>query len=172
MSSSRMIWPLGLLTISFTSAAYGDVPMVRFGPKQPMVAPVEIVDGKIDHADPHVVAKIVIPESLLPDLQESSYPPPRNSNEPSDAGMVLFGFGLAAFAIVLMFTANKQTRNWKMGVICVSSCAVLVGLMLVMNFLFPSKVLPPSGELKAQPRIIVEIQQGGHEVTLVLSKGK
>ena len=68
MSLPRMVWSLGLL-ISLTNAAYGDIaPQRRPLPKPPMVAPVKIVEGKVDDLAPNVVARIVIPSSLLPDL--------------------------------------------------------------------------------------------------------
>lgn len=72
MSLSRTILSLGLL-ISSTNTAFGDI-SGRFvsTPTPPMVAPVKIVEGKVDDIDPNAVAKIIIPSSLLPDLKQSA----------------------------------------------------------------------------------------------------
>ena len=86
MSVPQMVWSLGLL-ISLTNATYGDIAGRSPLPKPPVVAPVKIVEGKVDGLSPNVVAKIVIPSSLLPDLEGSSTGT-RVSNDSPPAGKI------------------------------------------------------------------------------------
>lgn len=167
MSLPRMVWSLGLL-VSLTNAAYGDIaPQRRPLPKPPMVAPVKIVEGKVDNHNPNVVARIVIPSSLLPDLQEPSYGSPGSTGSAA-AGTIIAGLALSAAAISLMFV-NKTNPHWKKGVIGITGCVLLVGLALLANFFFPSEFhSPPAAQSKPQPQIVIEVQKDGHEVLLVL----
>lgn len=171
MSLPRTLWSLGLLMISLTNAAYGDITPIRQGPKQPMVAPVKIVEGKVDDLAPNVVARIVIPSSLLPDLQEPSYGA-RVSDESPLAGMtVVAGLALSACAISLMF-AFKKSPYRKKGMVSLIICVLLVALGLLANFFSPPKFIAPAGQSKLQPQIVIEVQKDGHEVLLVLPSRK
>ncbi len=166
MSVPRTVWSLGLL-ISLANAAYADIlPGPRPRPKPPMVAPVKVVEGRVDDVDSNAVAKIVIPSSLLPDLQGTQV-----SNESSPAGTIIAGLALTAAAISLMFV-NKTSPHWKKGVIGVIACSLLVTLMLLANFFLPRKFTAPSAQSKPQPQIIIELEKDGHEVILMLPSGK
>lgn len=170
MSLPRTVWSLGLL-ISLTNAAYGDIAGVRNPlPKPPLVAPVKIVEGKVDDRNPNAVARIVIPSSLLPDLQElqETSHVSRVSNESSLARTTIAGLALTAAAISLMF-ATKKGPYWKAGVMGLIGCVLLLGFMLLANFFFPPKfIAPPAAQSKPQPQIVIEVQKDGHEVILVL----
>ena len=171
MSGPRTIWTLGLL-ISLTNAAYGDITPIRNGPKRPMVAPVKVVEGKVDDRNPNAVAKIVIPSSLLPDLQEPSYGS-RVSNESPHGGTIIAGLALTAVAISLMMFANKTSPHWKKGMVCVIVCVLVAAVVLLANFFFPPQfIAPPADQSKTQSQIIIEIQKDGHEVLLVLPSRK
>ena len=171
MSVPRMVWSLALL-ISLSNAAYGDIAPGRYGlPKPPMVAPVKVVEGKVDDLDPNAVAKIVIPSSLLPDLLESSSGE-LVSNDSPPAGTIIAGLALTAAAISLMFV-NKTSPHWKKGVVVLIGCVLLVGLVLLANFLFPPKLVAPTADRsKPQRLIVIEMQKDGHEVILMLPSGK
>ena len=179
MSVPRTVWSLGLL-ISLTNAVYGDLAPIRSPlPKPPIVAPVKIVEGKVDDVNPNAVVKIVIPSSLLPDLrslqadlQEPSYAP-QVSNESSRVGMtIVAGLALTAVAISLMFV-NKQNPHWKKGMVAMIAGVLLVGIALLANFFFPSKVVAPTADQSTPQRLIViELQKDGHEVILVLPSGR
>jgi len=135
------------------------------------VAPVKIVEGKVDDRDPDVVAKIVIPSSLLPDLQKSTYGT-QASNDAQHVGMVIAGLAFSAFAISLMF-AFKNSPHRKKGMVALIVCVLLIAILVLSNSLFPvqyiaSSVDPP----KTQPRIIIEVQEHGHEVILTLPSRK
>ena len=171
MSLFRTVLSFGLL-ISFSSTAFGDI-SGRFSslPTPPMVAPVKIVEGKVDDIDPDAVAKIIIPSSLLPDLQEPSYGT-QVSNESDGAGMVLAGLAFSAFAISLMF-AFKDSPHRKKGMVALIACVLLVLILVLSNFFFPAKSIASSADpSKTQPRIIIEVQQEGHEVILILPSRK
>jgi hypothetical protein len=171
MSIWRTVLSLGLF-INLISAAYGDIAPIRNPlPKPPMVAPVKIVDGKIADMDPNVVAKIIIPKSLLPDLQGSSSMT-RDANHTSHAGTVIAGLALAAAAISLMF-ANKKSPHWKKGAIGIICCVVLAGTVLLADFFFPPKDVALATEQSIpQQLILFELQDHGHEVTLLLPSRK
>jgi hypothetical protein len=162
---------LGLL-ISLTNAAFGDIAVNRsFLSKPPMVAPVKIVEGNVDNIHPDAVAKIVIPSSLLPELQEPSYGS-RISNESPVAGTTIAGLALSACAISLMFAVRTSPHRKKL-VAGLIGCVLLAGLMLLANFYFPPKfIAPPANQSKPQPQIVIEVQKGGHEVILVLPNRK
>jgi hypothetical protein len=168
MSLSRTIWSMGLLIV-LTSAAYGDLAPARSPlPKPPMVAPVKIVEGKVDNLDPNVVAKIIIPSSLLPDLQERSQGAQISNESHFDGMTVIAGLALTAAAISLMF-ANKTSPHWKKGVAGLIGCILLVGIALLASFFFPPKFVAPTvDQSKPQRLIVIEVQKDGHEVTLVL----
>ncbi len=171
MSIPRTVWSLGLL-ISLTNAVYGDISPGRSPlPRPPMVAPVKIVEGKVDNLDPNVVAKIVIPNSLLPDLQGSSTGDPV-SNQSPPAGTIIAGLALTAAAISLMFV-NKASPHRKKGMVVLVGCVLLVGLVLLANFFFPPKLVSPTADQsKPQRLIVIEVQKDGHEVILMLPSGK
>jgi hypothetical protein len=163
---------MGLLIV-LTSAAYGDLAPARSPlPKPPMVAPVKIVEGKVDNLDPNVVAKIIIPSSLLPDLQERSDGVQISSEGHYDGMAVIAGLSLTAAAISLMF-AKKTSPHWKKGIAGLIGCILFVGIALLASFLFPRKfVAPIADQSKPQRLIIIEVQQHGHEVTLILPDGR
>lgn len=167
MSLPRTVLLLGLL-ISLTDAALADIAPSRSPlPKPPMVAPVKIVDGNVDNLNLNVVAKIVIPSSLLPDLQEASHAT-RVSNESPFVGTIIAGLALSAFAISMMLSLNTSPQR-KMGLAALIGCILVVGLVVLANFFFPRKIIaPPTGQSKSQQQIIIEVQQDGHEVTLIL----
>lgn len=166
MSVPRMVWSLGLL-IGLANAAYADLaPGPRPRPRPPMVAPVRVVEGKVDDVDANAVAKIVIPSSLLPDLQVA-----QKSNDSPPAGTILAGLALTAAAISLMFV-NKSSPHWKKGVIGVIACTLFVTLVLLTNFFFPRKFTASSAQSQPQPQIVFEVQKDGHEVILMLPSGK
>jgi len=166
-----MVLLLGLL-INLSIPAFGDIAAgPRARPKPPMVAPVKVVEGKVDDLDPNAVAKIIIPSSLLPDLQESSFGP-QASNDSQYAGMVIAGLAFSAFAISLIF-AFKNNPHQKKGMVALIVCVLLVALLVLSNFLFPARTVASSADpLKTQPQIIIEIQKYGHEVTLILPSRK
>ena len=168
MSLSRTVWSLGL-PIILTSAAYGDIAAGRSPlPKPPMVAPVKIVEGKIDNPDPNVVAKIIIPSSLLPDLKEPSQGAQISGDSHFDGMTVIAGLALSAAAISLMFV-KKKSPHWKKGVAGLIVCILLIGIALLVSFLFPPKsVTPTADQSEPQRLIVIEVQKDGHEVTLVL----
>ena len=171
MSLLRTVWSLGLL-ISLTNTACGDLLPGRSPlPKPPMVAPVRIVEGKVDDLDPNVVAKIVIPSSLLPELQESSRAT-LGSHESPPIGTIIAGLALTAAAISLMF-ASKTSPHWKKGVIGLISCILLVGIVVLATFFFPPKFIAPAAD-QSQPQrlIVIEVQEHGHEVTVFLPSSK
>lgn len=171
MTLLRTVLSLGLL-ICLTNAACGDIAAGRSPlPKPPMVAPVKIVEGKFDDLDPNVVAKIVIPSSLLPELQESSRET-LGSRESPPIGTIIAGLALTAAAISLMF-ASKTSPHWKKGVIGLISCILLVGIVVLANFFFPPKFIAPTADPSQHQRLIViEVQEHGHEVTLFLPSSK
>jgi len=172
MSLPRAVWSLGLL-IGMTSAAFGDLAPQRSPlPKPPMVAPVKIVEGKVDDLGPNVMARIVIPDSLLPDLQEASNMS-RVSQESPHAGTIIAGLALTAVAISLMMFTNKTNPHWKKGMVCLIGCVLVAALVLLANFFFPLKFTTlPVAQSKPQPQIVIEVQKGGHEVILVLPSSK
>ncbi len=171
MLQSRVIGSL-ILLMGFASVANGDLaPSRRPLPEPPLLAPVKIVEGNVNSADPNVVAKIIIPSNLLPDLQKSSNQSTRTrgSKESPYAGMtILAGIALTAAAISLLFV-NRKGSNWKKRVIGFITCSLLVAGVLLFNFFFPPDITPPSIE-QSQPQrlIVIEVQQYGHEITLVL----
>lgn len=171
MSLSRSLLSVGLLII-LTNTGFGDISGRPFsGPKPPMVAPVKIEEGKVDDTDPDVVAKIVIPSSLLPELNESSYVP-QASNDSGGAGMVIAGLAFSAFAISLIF-AFKDGPHRKKGMVVFIVCVLLVAILLLSNMFFPAKLIAASAEpSKTQPKIIIEVQEFGHEVILTLPNRK
>lgn len=167
MSILRKILSWGVL-ISLVNTACGDLLPGRSPlPKPPLVAPVKIVEGKVDDLDPNVVAKIVIPSSLLPELQESSRGTQGSSHSPS-IGTVIAGLALTAAAISLMFVKTTSPQ-WKKGVFGLIGCFMLIGSTLLANFFFPPKFIAPTAD-QSQPQrlILIEVQEHGHEVTLVL----
>jgi len=165
-----MVWSLGLL-ISLTNATYGDIAGRSPLPKPPVVAPVKIVEGKVDGLSPNVVAKIVIPSSLLPDLEGSSTGT-RVSNDSPPAGTIVAGLALTAAAISLMFV-NKASPHRKKGMVVLIGCVLLVGFVLLANFLFPPKLVAPNADRSNPQRLIViEVQKDGHEVILTLPSDK
>ena len=171
MSLPRAVWSLGLL-ISLTNAAYGDLAATRSRlPKPPLVAPVKVVEGKVDDVNPDAVAKIIIPNSLLPDLQEASSGAQVSNGSPP-AGTMIAGLALTAAAISLMFV-NKASPHRKKGVVVLIGCVLLVGLVLLANFFFPPKLVTPTADRsKPQRLIVIEMQKDGHEVILMLPSGK
>ena len=171
MSLLRTVWSLGLL-ITLTNAAYGDIAPGRGPlPKPPMVAPVRIVEGNVDDLDSNVVAKIVIPSSLLPELQESSRAT-LGSHESPPTGTIIAGLALTAAAISLMF-ANKTSPHWKKGVIGLTGCVLLIGIVVLANFFFqPTFIAPAADQSQPQRLIVIEVQEHGHEVTLFLPSSK
>jgi hypothetical protein len=172
MSLRRSVLALSLL-ICLTSVAYADLAPQRSPlPKPPLVAPVRIVEGKVDNLDPNVAAKIVIPKSLLPELQESLSGTQGSTESPFALMTIVAGLALTAAAISLMF-ANKTSPHWKKGVIGLIGCSLLVGIVLLANFLFPPKLAAPTAD-QSQPErlIVIEIQERGHEVILVLPRSK
>lgn len=167
MARLRTVLSLGLL-ISLTSAAYGDIQAGRSPlPKPPMVAPVKIAHEKLDDPDPNVVAKIIIPRSLLPDLQESSRATLRSQESPP-MRTIFAGLVLTAVAISLMFAYKTSTRR-KKAVIGLMACVVVFGIALLVNSLFPPETITSTLD-QSQPQrlILIEVQEFGHEVTLIL----
>lgn len=168
MSRMQAIWSLAVL-INLTSAAHGDgVPVRSYLPKPPLVAPVQVVEGNVDDNDPYVVAKIVIPSSLLPELNDASHTV-RDPNDFNTFRTIIAGLLLTAFAISLMFV-GKSNPHWKKGVAGLIVCILLVSLAFLVNFFFPAKVITPVPSNPKQ-RIVIEVQKEGHEVILVLPKG-
>ena len=168
MSRLQAIWSLAVL-ISLTNAVHGDISGVRRHlPKPPLMAPVQVVEGIVDDNDPNVVAKIVIPSNLLPELNDASH----KVQDPKDFNTfrtIITGLLLTAFAISLMFV-GKTNPHWKKGVAGLIVCILLVSLVLLMNFFFPAKVIAPVPSNPKQ-RIVIEVQEDGHEVILVLPRG-
>lgn len=167
MSRPRTVWSFGLL-ICLTNAAFGDVAPTRSPlPKPPMVAPVKVVEGKVDELHPNAVAKIVIPSSLIPDLQEAAHAA-QISNDFPLAPTTFAGLVLSAVAISLMF-AFKSNSQGKWVVVGLIGCVMLAAIVLLANFFFPSRpIAPQAGQSKPQSQIVIEVQKDGHEVLLVL----
>lgn len=168
MSRLQVIWSLAVL-ISLTSAAHGDLAPGRGPlPKPPLMAPVHVVEGIVDDNDPNVVAKIVIPSSLLPELNDASHTV-RDPNDFDTFRTIIAGLLLTAFAISLMFV-GKTNPHWTKGAAGLIVCILLVSLVLLMNFFSPAKVVAPVPSNPKQ-RIVIEVQKEGHEVILVLPRG-
>jgi hypothetical protein len=172
MSHWRMIWLFAAL-IGLTHDARGDLaPQRSTLPKPPLVAPVKVVAGNVDELDPNVAAKIIIPGNLLPELQESSRRTQVSNGSPSNGMTIVAGLALTAAAISLMF-ANKTSPHWRKGAIGLIVCVVLLGSLMLAKTLLPPKIdssLVDSASL--QKLIVIEVQEHGHEVTLVLPSGK
>ena len=171
MSLSRTILSLGLL-ISLTNTAFGDI-SGRFvsTPTPPMVAPVKIVEGKVDDIDPNAVAKIIIPSSLLPDLKESSFGP-QASKDSQHVGMVIAGLAISAMAMSVMFLL-KDSPHQKKRMAAFIGCVLLLTILVLSTFLSTGQSNAASGDPSTtQPTIMIEIQQDGHEVTLILPSRK
>lgn len=168
MSGWRSIGLLAVL-IGLAHEARGDLaPQRSTLPKPPLVAPVSVREGYGNELGPNIAAKIIIPSSLLPELQESS----RNSNvsngSPSNGMTIVAGLFLTAAAVSLIF-ARKSSPHWRKGAVALIACMLLVGGLTLANFFLPSRV----GSLVASDPgklIVIEVQEHGHEVTLVLPR--
>ena len=171
MSNWRAIWLLAALT-GLTHAARGDLaPQRSTLPKPPLVAPVKIVAGNVDEQDPNVAAKIIIPGSLLPELQESSRRTQISNGLPSNGMTIVAGFALTAAAISLMFV-SRTSPHWRKGAIGLIVCIVLLGSLMLANTLLPPKADSSSSDSASlQKLIVIEVEEHGHEVTLVLPSG-
>ena len=160
-----------ILLISLSNTVSGDILPGRSPlPMPPLAAPVKVMEENLDNKDPSVVAKIIIPKSLLPDLQGSTSGS-RAANG-SSAATIIAGLALAAAAISLMF-ANRKSPHWKKAVICLFGCVVVGGIALLANSLLPPRINALTGD-PSQPQqlILIEVQEFGHEVTLVLPSRK
>ncbi|MCA9037554.1 MAG: hypothetical protein KDA81_11580 [Planctomycetaceae bacterium] len=169
MSQWRSVFSLGLL-ITVAHTAYGDIAPGRDPlPKPPMLAPVRIHNGSLKHLGSNVAAKIVIPGSLLPDLQEPTYGQ-QASQKDSAARTIVAGLLTTAAAISLMVVKTNSSL-WKKTVAGVIAIAVLTGGVVLVNS-FTSPAAPSAADLSTSQRLIViEIRKDGHEVTLVLENG-
>ncbi len=170
MSLLRTLYVFGLL-INLTGTVFGDIAPGRGGmPKPPMIAPVKIVEDKVDYRDPNVVAKIIIPQSLLSEMQEGSNRS-RSSSDSRSIGTIIAGLALTAAAISLIFVNRTDPRQKKI-VAAGIGCALIVGIVLA-NILFPPELVRPDAHPSELQRLIVfEVQEFGHEVTLILPNRK
>ena len=167
MTRMRLFCSLALL-MSSASAACGDIaPGRNVLPKPPMVAPVKIEQRKVVDRDPNVVARIVIPSSLLPDLQEPSYQSPASKGTGS-IGTVIAGLALTTAAISLMFV-KKTSPYRKKAFIALTGCILLVAGVLLTNFFLPPNPVTPTAD-SPQRLIVIEVQEHGHEVSLILPR--
>ena len=167
----RTVLPLAVL-FSLTTTAIGDLLPGRTPlPTPPMVAPVKIVEGKVDDLDPDAVAKIIIPSSLLPELNESSLRP-QASKDSQHVGMVIAGLAISALAMSVMFLL-KDSPHQKKRMAALIGCVLLLTILVLSTFLSPGKSNAAAGDPPTtQSTIIIEIQQDGHEVTLILPSRK
>ena len=166
MSRFHSVFWFGFL-ILLAHNTYGDIAPGRNPlPKPPVVAPVKIEQTKLDDLGPNVVAKIVIPSSLLPDLLEPPYGQ-KVSHEGSAVRAVIAGLGLTAAAISLMVVKANSSR-WRKTAVGVIISATLFGGILLRNLFFLPAPGLSAGQSTPQQLIAIEIQRYGHEVTLVL----
>jgi hypothetical protein len=159
--------------VGLTHDAFGDIAPQRSPlPKPPLVAPVKIVAGSVDEQDPNVAAKIIIPGSLLPELLESSRRTQTSNGSLQNGMTIVAGLALTAAVISLMFVSRTSPHRRK-GAIGLLVCVVLLGgLMLANNLVRPKGDSSSGDSASPQKLIVIEIQEYGHEVTLVLPNGK
>ena len=81
---------------------------------------------------------------------------------------IFAGLVLTAVAISLMFAYKTSTRR-KKAVIGLMACVVVFGIALLVNSLFPPETIASTLD-QSQPQrlILIEVQEFGHEVTLIL----
>ena len=168
MSGWRSIGLLAVL-IGLAHEARGDLaPQRSTLPKPPLVAPVSVREGYGNELEPNIAAKIIIPSSLLPELQESSRNASVWSGSSSNGMTIVAGLFLTAAAISLIF-ARKNSPHWKKGAVALIALMLLVGGLTLANSFLPSNVdFPAAGDLGKL--IVIEVQEQGHEVTLVLPR--
>ncbi len=157
-----------VLLIGLASIAHGDITPGRPRlPEPPMLAPVKIVEGEPENGDPNVAAKIIIPRSLLPELRES-ISGSGSSSQSLPIGTAVAGLAMTAAAISLMFV-NRMEPNWKKQMIGLTGIVLVVGIVLLANLFIPTQGVSSTAEQsQAQRLIVIEVQDLGHEVTLIL----
>ena len=172
--------PLSLLLLSMflTDTAFGDIrPPIKPTPKpapNQHAAPVKIVHAPVHSNNPNVIAKLVIPRNLLPEMKTTATAPPPQST-PS-GGTIIAGLALSAAAMSLIFFFQKTRRLRTVGA-CLIGCALLgggYGLLLAD--------VPVPGQPRSNPRAVnpgpgqsqieIIIQENGTEVILTLPPQK
>jgi hypothetical protein len=155
--------------IGLAHEARGDLaPQRSTLPKPPLVAPVSVREGHGNELEPSIAAKIIIPRSLLPELQESSRNSPVWSGSSSNGMTIVAGLFLTAAAISLIF-ARKSSPHWRKGAVALIAFMLLVGGLTLANVFLPSTI---DSQVASDPGklIVIEVQEQGHEVTLVLPR--
>ena len=168
MSGWRSIGLLAVL-IGLAHEARGDLaPQRSTLPKPPLFAPVSVREGYDNELEPNIAAKIIIPSSLLPELQESSRNASVWSGSSSNGMTIVAGLFLTAAAISLIF-ARKNSPHWKKGAAALIALMLLVGGLTLASFFLPSRI---DSQVASDPGklIVIEVQEQGHEVTLVLPR--
>lgn len=170
MTSLRIICMSCVMCV-LPNVGYCDLPPTRsFLPKPPVAAPVTIVEGKPDDRNPNAVAKIIIPKSLLSELED---PPGFSSVTKGNVagGTIVAGLAMTAAAISLMFVLRNSPRR-KAGLICLIGCVVLAGVVSVWILFGPASNPASSSANQSKPPslILIEVQDQGHEVILMLPK--
>lgn len=171
MAILRTVLPWGVLII-LTNTVWGDLlPGRNPLPKPPVLAPVKVIEGVVDHGDPNVVTKIVIPKSVLSDLQAQSSGATA-SNESLPGGTVIAGLAMTAAAISLIFV-NRTSPHRNKAILALIGCSLVVGVFLLAKNFAPQKVIGPIADpSQTQRLVVIEVQEVGHEVTVILPSRK
>ena len=169
MSTTRKT---GLIILLLSSeVANGDIMATRGPlPEPPLLAPIEIIKGNVEAGSPDVVAKIVIPRSLISEYSDSSQTQ-RQTTASGGSRAALVGMILMLTAISLLF-AGRNNASRRKGVMFVTACMLFVSALMVADFLFPSGLGSPPRESNSPQLVVFEIKEHGHKIDLILSEQK